>query len=121
MPSDPLTVVLNAGSSSLKLAAFVRDRLELRAGIERANHTAGEPRLWLQDGECRELLRETKPVTDRASALRAVLDALATRLPGRPIAAVGHRVVQAGRYIQVFIRENPYERTTVRHRTCEHR
>ena len=47
MPSDPLILVLNAGSSSLKLAAFVGDRLELRAGVERTNLTAGQARLWL--------------------------------------------------------------------------
>lgn len=96
MPSDPLILVLNAGSSSLKLAAFVRDRIEVRAGIERANHSTGEPRLWLQDGGGREIPRETKPVSDRASALRAVLDEVAMRLPGRPIAAIGHRVVHGG-------------------------
>lgn len=72
MPSDPLILVLNAGSSSLKLAAFVRGRGEVRAGIERTNHSAGEPRLWLQDGEGREIPRKAKSGSDRASALRAV-------------------------------------------------
>lgn len=96
MPSDPLILVLNAGSSSLKLAAFVADRLEVRAGVERTNHSTGVPRLWLQDGDGCEIPRESKPVSDRASALRAVLDEVAMRLPGRPIAAVGHRVVHGG-------------------------
>jgi len=96
MPSDPLILVLNAGSSSLKLAAFVRDRLEVRARIERTNHSAGEPRLWLHDGDGREIPREAKSGSDRALPLRAVLDEVAMRLPGRPIAAIGHRVVHGG-------------------------
>ena len=96
MPSDPLIIVLNSGSSSLKLAAFTGDRLELRAGVERTSHTAGEPRLWLEDGKGRELTLGTQPTADRSSALLAVLNALATRLPGRPVAAVGHRVVHGG-------------------------
>jgi len=97
MPSDPLILVLNAGSSSLKLAAFVGDRLELRAGVERTNHTAGEPRLRLEDENGRELLPlGTQPTADRSSLLRVVLDTLATRFPGRTIAAIGHRVVHGG-------------------------
>ena len=95
-PSDPLIMVLNSGSSSLKLAAFTGDRLELRAGVERTSHKAGEPGLWLEDGEGRELTLGTQPTADRSSALLAVLNALATRLPGRPVAAVGHRVVHGG-------------------------
>ena len=55
MWNDPLILVLNAGSSSLKLAAFAGDRVELRAAVERTNHTAGEPRLRLEDGDRREL------------------------------------------------------------------
>ena len=55
MPSDPLILVSNAGSSSLKLAAFAGERLEVRAGVERTNHTAGEPGLRLEDGDGREL------------------------------------------------------------------
>ena len=96
-PSDPLIMVLNSGSSSLKLAALPEDRLELRAGVERTNHTAGESRLWLEDGNGRELLPlGMQPTADRSSVLRVVLDTLATRLPGRTIAAIGHRVVHGG-------------------------
>ena len=97
MPSDPLILVLNAGSSSLKLAAFVGDRLELRAGVERTNLTAGQARLWLEDGNGRELLRQgAEPTADRSSLVRIVLDTIATRLPGRTVAAIGHRVVHGG-------------------------
>ena len=107
MPSEPLILVLNAGSSSLKLAAFVGDRLELRTLVERVNHTPGEPRLRSEDGDGRQLPRDTQPVTDRASTLRAVLDALATRLPGRPIAAIGHRVVHGGDRFAAPVRVTP--------------
>ncbi len=108
MPSDPLILVLNAGSSSLKLAAFLGDRLEVRAGVERTNHTAGEPRLWLEDGNGRELLPlGTQPTADRSSLLRVVLDTLATRLPGRTIAAIGHRVVHGGDRFAAPVRVTP--------------
>jgi len=107
MPSVPLILVLNAGSSSLKLAAFADDQLELRAVVERTNHPAGGSRLRLEDGEGRELPRGTQPTADRSSALRAVLDALATRLPGRPIAAVGHRVVHGGDRFAASVRVTP--------------
>lgn len=96
MPTDSIILVLNAGSSSLKLAGFVRDRLEVRAGVERTNHTADELRLWLEDKDGRELPGGTRPVTDRASALRTFLETLAARLPGQPVAAIGHRVVHGG-------------------------
>lgn len=96
MESDPLILVLNSGSSSLKLAAFTGERLELRAAVERTNHTAGEPRFRLEDGDGRQLLCDTHPTADRSSLLRVVLDTLAMRLPGRKVAAVGHRVVHGG-------------------------
>ena len=106
-PSEPLIMVLNSGSSSLKLAAFTGDRLDLRAGVERTSHTAGEPRLWFKDGEGRELTLGTQLTADRAPALQAVLDALATRLPGRPVAAVGHRVVHGGDRFAAPVRVTP--------------
>lgn len=107
MASDPIILVLNAGSSSLKLAAFVGDRLEVRAGVERTNHSTGEPRLWLQDGDGREIPRGAKSGSDRASVLRAVLDEVAMRLPGRPIAAIGHRVVHGGDRFIAPVRVTP--------------
>ena len=96
MLSDPLILVLNAGSSSLKLTAFAGDRVELRAAVERTNQIAGERRFRLEDGDGREIPRGTHPTADRSSLLRVVLDTLATLLPGRQIAAVGHRVVHGG-------------------------
>ena len=90
MLADPLILVLNAGSSSLKLTAFIGDRIELRAAIERTNQTAGKHQF-----------------RDRSSFLREVLDTLATRLPGQHVAAVGHRVVHGGDRFAAPVRITP--------------
>ncbi len=96
MPCDPLILVVNVGSSSLKLAAFVGDRLELRAGVVRTNQNAGEREPWLEDGDGKTIPVSTQPTADRTPLLPVVLDALATRLPGRRVGVVGHRVVHGG-------------------------
>jgi acetate kinase len=44
MTSDPLSLVINAGSSSLKLSVVVGDRVNLRAAVERTNQVAVERR-----------------------------------------------------------------------------
>ena len=96
MSIDPLILVLNAGSSSLKLTAFVGDRIELRARVERTNQVAGERAIWLTDGDGRQLPHAALPNGDRSSLMQVVLRTLATRLPDRRVAAVGHRVVHGG-------------------------
>ena len=96
MSSDPLILVLNAGSSSLKLAAFTGDSVELRAGVERTNQIAGERQFWIVDQDGQEIPHGTSPAGDGWSLLRVVLDTLATRLPGRRVSAVGHRVLHGG-------------------------
>lgn len=106
MPRDPIILVLNAGSSSLKLAAFVGDRLELRAGVDRTNQIAGERHLWLEDGDGQTIPLGTQPTADRSALLPVVLDALATRLPGGSVGAVGHRVVHGGDRFTAPVRVN---------------
>ncbi len=96
LSSDPLILVLNAGSSSLKLAAYVGDRVELRARVERTNQTADALEFWVWDQRGQEIRQGTFPSADSSLLLRVVLDTLATRLPGRQVSAVGHRVVHGG-------------------------
>lgn len=93
---DPLILVFNAGSSSVKLAAFVGDRLELRAGVERNNQKAGERQLWLDDFNGQTTLPNAWLTADPSALLSIILGALAARFPGQRIAAVGHRVVHGG-------------------------
>jgi acetate kinase len=69
-PRGPLVLVMNAGSSSVKLSAFVRERCERRS-------------------------RADKPASD-AALLKAMLETLKLRFPGREISAVGHRIVHGG-------------------------
>ncbi len=107
MPSDPLILVMNAGSSSLKLAAFARDRIELRAGVDRTNQIAGERQFWIKDQDGQEIPHDTFPADDGSSLLRVVLDTLATRLPGRRVAAVGHRVLHGGARFTTPVRVTP--------------
>jgi len=107
MLSDPLILVLNAGSSSLKLAAFTGDRVELRAGVERTNQMAGERHFWIVDQHGQEILQGTFPTSDGSSLLGVVLDTLASRLPGRRVSAVGHRVVHGGDRFTTPVRVTP--------------
>ena len=96
MPSDPLILVINAGSSSLKLAAFAGDRVTLRAAVERTNQIVGECQYWIVGQDEQEIHRGTLPTVGRSTLLQVVLDTLDKQLPGQHVAAVGHRVVHGG-------------------------
>jgi acetate kinase len=96
MQSDTLILVLNAGSSSLKVAAFLRDSVVLRAGVERMNQALSERKSWVVDPDGSSVARVPCPAIDGSSLLRAVLDELAIRHPAHRVAAVGHRVVHGG-------------------------
>ena len=96
MPSSPLILVINAGSSSLKLAAFAGDRVTLRAAVERTNQIVGECQFWIVGQDEQEILRGTLPTVGRSTLLQVVLDTLDKQLPGQHVAAVGHRVVHGG-------------------------
>lgn len=87
--SGQLALVLNAGSSSLKLAAFSEEQPVLRGAV---NST----QFRLQDGFGREIHCAAQPGADYPSLLSRTLDILSKQLPGQSIAAVGHRVVHGG-------------------------
>ena len=107
MPSAPLILVLNAGSSSLKLAAFSGDHLVLRAGVERTNQTPDQRRLWIVDPEGQAIEHGPVPTIDSSSLLQAVIDTLVTLCPGQRISAVGHRVVHGGDRFTAPVRVTP--------------
>lgn len=95
MSADGVVLVLNAGSSSLKVAAFEGERRLLRCVIE---GIGTKPSARAQ-GAAGEAL--TGPVLDPApatpsEALSALLGWIDERLGGRPLSAIGHRVVHGG-------------------------
>jgi acetate kinase len=91
-------LVINAGSSSLRLAVFTRDSKSavLTAMVERIG--AGEALLRLEGAEPGAAPRvEPLPAKDHASALTALLARLETEGVARgDVVAVGHRVVHGG-------------------------
>lgn len=93
-----MILVLNAGSSSLKLALYTTDGETLQASgqIERIGKSGT---LRLRDGKGADLPVPTPAegrLSDHSSALDTALAALAGAIPGLRIAAVGHRVVHGG-------------------------
>ena len=96
MSNDPLILVSNSGSSSLKLTVFAGDRVPLRAAVERTNQIVSERKFWIAGQGEQEILRGTLPTAGRSMLLQVVLDTLDKWLPGQRVAAVGHRVVHGG-------------------------
>ena len=100
--SEPLVLVVNAGSSSLKFEVFALGAGgALRAVLDgQVEGLGAAPRLrWTEsDGGAPEsrALGEADGVRDAAGALAFVLRRLAARLAGHRLAAVGHRVVHGG-------------------------
>jgi acetate kinase len=107
MTSDPLILVVNAGSSSLKLTAFVGDRVNLRAAVERTNQVTVECRFWIKDRDNKEVLCGVLPTAKHSTLLQVVLDTVDKRLPGHSVAAIGHRVVHGGDQFTKPVRITP--------------
>lgn len=107
MSSDPLILVLNAGSSSLKLTAFSGHCVALRAAVERTNQIVGERQFWIAGQDEQEIHRGTLPTADSLAFLKVVLDTLDKQLPGQRVAAVGHRVVHGGGRFTAPVRVTP--------------
>ena len=94
------TLVLNAGSSSLKFCVFQRAdtgewRLDCRGQIE---GIGASPRYTARDAESRTLLDERLDgeVSDHATALDALAVRLRSMYRGAHVLGVGHRVVHGG-------------------------
>jgi acetate kinase len=98
---DDYTVVLNAGSSSLKFCIYCRPeasawRLEARGQIEGIGTS---PRFSAKDGAGARLAEsglDKEQVRDGRSALDALGDWLRSRYGGARVLGVGHRVVHGG-------------------------
>jgi acetate kinase len=97
---DDYTIVLNAGSSSLKFSIYVRRqgtawRLEARGQIEGIGTS---PHFSARDGAGGRVAEERMDgnVRDGASALDALSAWLRSRYGGARVLGVGHRVVHGG-------------------------
>lgn len=90
-------LTLNAGSSSIKFAAFDVDGLKERVRGQ-VEGLGAEPRLIVSiagQPETKAALRESE-ITDHGSALATILSLLEDALPALEVAAVGHRIVHGG-------------------------
>ena len=95
--SDCIAVV-NAGSSSIKFGLFdtgVDERLRFKGQVEQIGVA---PRLTVKDSTGDVLAEKewTAKELDHRSATRVILETMIGLNGGRPIAAVGHRVVHGG-------------------------
>jgi acetate kinase len=89
-------LVINAGSSSIKLALFAgRDPVPLCRGM--LDHHEREPRMIVKDLEGRVLFeRHAPPENDDQAFFSDLLRWIGTFLAGGRLVAVGHRVVHGG-------------------------
>src|SRR5579864_6749935 len=97
---DEYTLVLNAGSSSLKFCVFVRSedkewKVAARGQIE---GIGTKPRLSAKDAEGNVLAKEDlgTAVVDGHSAIEALASWLRSKWAGSRVLGVGHRVVHGG-------------------------
>ncbi|MFA5421243.1 MAG: acetate kinase [Bacilli bacterium] len=106
-------LVVNAGSSSLKYKLYEMPEEEvICSGIaERIGHDDAIFRIKIQDDSIRAVL----PIIDHTKAVELLLDALITHKVIKNLAeikAVGHRIVQGGKYFSgsVFFDEDTAEK-----------
>lgn len=100
-------LTINAGSSSVKFAAFALDGAAAGgmtrlgqgqvSGIGRALHFEGHEPAAGKPATLRELPTPAGEEAQQRTALAAILDWLPERLGGVRVAAIGHRVVHGGR------------------------
>ena len=103
---DKPLLVLNAGSSSIKLTLFDAELREVLTGVADAIGGAASLRLGNE--------RWQTPMPDHKAALAAILDALAAQgmtLDG--LGAVGHRVVHGGTVLTAPTRITPQTRAAI--------
>jgi acetate kinase len=96
----PMVLTLNAGSSSIKFALFDAGQDELPAmaagqidGL--AAHATFTARHF-ESGKKESYPLQPAGPADHARAVNSILDWIETRLAGRSVAAVGHRIVHGG-------------------------
>ena len=94
-----LVLVVNAGSSSIKLALYRVERrgLSLEArGLAEGLGGKGQGRIRITDGHDATLLDEALPSAEHAPAMDRLLQWLDSQDDGSGLVAVGHRVVHGG-------------------------
>ena len=94
------TLILNAGSSSLKIAVFRDGEKLLRGQVERIG--AGEGRLVVKDRSDAVVEERKLTVANHAEAVRTVVEWLTER--GDSPQAIGHRVVHGGELLRKVTR-----------------
>ncbi|MDB4975417.1 MAG: Acetate kinase [Myxococcaceae bacterium] len=94
-----MVLCLNGGSSSLKLALWqvgAESEREVRlatGAVENIGRTG--TRLWLRDGDGKQVAESSSALGDHAAAVHALFDALSAEAFSAPT-AVGHRLVHGG-------------------------
>ncbi len=90
-------LTINSGSSSLKWSLYHIGSTETRVfsgSLERIGLRGGA---WhVRDADGKTLVDEGREFPDHDAALKTLLDWLEQHFPGRPVDAVGHRVVHGG-------------------------
>ena len=96
----PMVLTLNAGSSSVEFALFdaaVEDGPMMATGqIDGLGSHATFTARYFESGQRESYPLQPAGPADHARAVNAILDWIETRLAGRRVAAVGHRVVHGG-------------------------
>lgn len=102
-----LVLALNAGSSSLKFAAFRGDTRVAVGKIDRIGATGGKkPHLHVEGQPGRDIVDRDLPSATHPDAVKLALDAIRERIP-EPPEAVGHRVVHGGDEFTVPVAVTP--------------
>jgi len=93
---EPVILVLNSGSSSIKFSLYTGPEVNLKGQI---SGLGAEPFLDLTSQTSGRKIARSLTASEactHASALKTLLPILDEDLGGRPVAAVGHRVVHGG-------------------------
>jgi acetate kinase len=90
-----LILVINAGSSSIKFAIYEGDGMLFRGQME---GIGASPRMRIADASGERVVDQSLAAEglDRAAATRRLLETAVELVGGRPVLAVGHRVVHGG-------------------------
>ena len=117
--SEGAILVLNAGSSSLKAglfapdaSAFVGEQAIVTAEVTGIGQSGG--RLSVEDASGSLIQGTSHALESQEEALCAVQEALQQHGGGRPVTAVGHRVVHGGPRLREHVRVSPEVLATLR-------
>ena len=106
--NDGPILVLNSGSSSLKIAVFQQSGKEECLLLQGSADRLGRPdgKLLLEDAQGAPLLHQEHTLESQQQALPRLVSALKQHLPAEPV-AIGHRVVHGGPHLREHQRITP--------------